>query len=209
MMQFVRKFGAGFGLAHTLWALLGTLICVLLVIGGGSGHPPAIILLPVVLAVWSAGHLALWGIRWLAALGRASTQKSNDEISSWPSELIIVLIGAGLASCVGLVQLAGLLVPGGYYPFGRGLWGLAMVVSLAHALCLVALLLRRSWSRWLSALLCAGWAVVMIWQLFEQISHGHRISPAEYAVAFAAIGLPAILTFRILFSRRVGAFLGR
>lgn len=208
MMQFVRKFGTRIGLAHTIWALLGASLCVLLVAGGGSGHPPAIILLPVVLAMWCAGHLIIWGIGRLAALGRASNRKTNGEAAAWPPELIIILIGTGLAGCSGLLQLAGLVVPGGLYLIEGRLWTFTMAVSLVHAVCFVALLLRRSWSRWASALLCAGWAALALRQLYEQIVHGHWTSPAEYAVLFTGIGLAAFLTYRVLSSRRVKAFLG-
>jgi hypothetical protein len=105
--------------------------------------------------------------------------------------------------------LAGLVVPGGFHLFEEGLWTFTMVVSLAHAMCFVALLLRRSWSRWASALLCAGWALLVMWQLFEQIVHGHWISLAEYAVLFAGIGLPALIIYRVLSSPRIKAFLGQ
>lgn len=214
MMQFVRKPGKGFRLAHTIWALLAAGLCGLLVAGGGSGHPPAIILLPVVLAMWCAGHLILWATRRLEAKGRASIDKANGQeangrAGSWPPELIIMLIGSGLAGCAGLLLLAGLVVPGGFNPFAEGLWAFTLVVASVHAVCFVALLLRRSWSRWASALLCSGWAGLVIWQLFEQIVHGHWISPAEYAILLAGIGLPALLAYRVLSSRRIKAFLGQ
>ena len=194
---------------HTIWALLGAFLCVLFVVGGGGGHPPAIILLPLVFAMWCTGHIILWGIRRLAATGKASVQKSNGDVCSWPPELIIILIGTGLVGCAGLLQLAGLLVPGGFDLFEEGLWAFTMVVSLLHVMCFVALLLRRSWSRWASALLCMGWALLVMRQLIEQIVHGHWISLGEYAVLFAGIGLPALLIYRVLSSRRVKAFLGQ
>ena len=125
MMRFLRYVGRGYRLAHTIWALLASFICVVLVFGGG-GHPPPIIFLPIVLAVWCVGHLVLWGISRLEAKGRELMAKAEGETSSWPFGLMIALIGSGLVSCVGLVQLGGTLILGKWYPFtgtlGRPQW---------------------------------------------------------------------------------------
>ena len=47
-------------LAHSLWAMLGTAGCLMLVVAGGGGHPPAIAFLPAILVNRLLGHNALW-----------------------------------------------------------------------------------------------------------------------------------------------------
>jgi hypothetical protein len=134
--------------------------------------------------------------------------KAKGERGSWPPALIVVLIGAGLVSCVGLVQLGGTLLLGKWYPFKGTLWAVAMAVFLAHGTCFVGLLLRRPWSRPATAALCIGWALLVVWQISEQLGHGHRIDPANYAILFVGIALPSFLAYHILFSRRIRAFFG-
>ena len=207
MVRYLRYVGGGFRLAHTIWALLAASLCVLLVVGGG-GHPPPIIFLPVVLVIWCLGHVALWGIRRLEARGRELTPEAKGERGSWPLGLIIALIGTGIVVCVGLVQLGGTLFLGKWYIFADTLWAIAMAVSLAHAACFVGLLLRRPWSRPATAVLSIGWALLLVWQISEQLVHGHRINLAAYVTLFGGIALLSFLGYHILFSRRIRAFFG-
>ena len=209
MARFVGKLDTRANLPHILWALLCVCLCAWLIVEGDSGHPPAIILLPVVLVIWCAGHFILWGVRWLAAKGRASLLGSDGVTSSWPPELIVMLFVSGAVGLGGLFQLAGFIVPGGFTLFGKGHWGLSLAVSFAHSVCFVALLLRRPASLLVCALICAGWATLLLRQYLEQIVNGHRISLTEYAVGFVGISLLVVLVLRILYSRRIRAFMGQ
>lgn len=208
MVSIAKIIRGGFRLAHVLWALLAAGICVLLVAAGGGGHPPPIIFLPVVLVVWCLGHLALWGIGRLVARGREFAGVTKSARESWPLGLIVALIGCGLVSAVGLVQLGGTLLLSNWYPFAGWLWPIAMVICLAHGACFVGLLLRRPWSRPTAALLAFGWALLPVWQLAEQLVHGHRVSPAEYATLIAGTAVLSFLGYHILSSRRINGLLG-
>ena len=72
----------------------------------------------------------------------------------------------------------------------------------------VGLLLRRPWSRPTAALLAFGWALLPVWQLAEQLVHGHRVSPAEYATLIAGTAVLSFLGYHILSSRRINGLLG-
>ena len=81
MKQLLSKMRRGFGLAHTVWGLLGLVASLLLIMDGGGGHPPAIVLLPFVLGIWLAGHLNLWGASWMLAKWRCMRQKKGGSAS--------------------------------------------------------------------------------------------------------------------------------
>ena len=49
----------------------------------GGGHPPPIIFLPVVVAVWVAGHLALGGVGWLARRGAEAGGSPGTGSNEW------------------------------------------------------------------------------------------------------------------------------
>ena len=194
--------------AHLVWALIGVAVCV--VLSQGGGHPPAMILIPPALVVWIAGHGALWAIRRLALTGRVFAAGTGSQLASWPPGLIVVLLGTGIASSVGLIQLVGTVVDGRKYPFRGEMWDITMVIWSLHGLCFVGLLLRRPWSRWVTALLSLGWAAFLAWQLFD---HFHRRTAtvvwSELAIAVGVLCVLIFLGYYALASKRVRAFLDR
>ena len=190
---------------HIIWALLSASLCVFLVFADGSGHPPIVIFLPLVLAIWCFGHGALW--RQVAG-GKELAAQGKGQIDTWPPGLIVALIGTGIVSCVGIVQLAGTLLIGMTYPFAGSLWGVAIAVALAHGACFVGILLRRPWSRPTTAVLSIGWTLLLVWQIIEQLVHGHPINLAEYVTLFVGVALVSFFGYHLLSSRRIRAFLG-
>ncbi|MDH3741068.1 MAG: hypothetical protein OER56_05665, partial [Hyphomicrobiales bacterium] len=62
--------------------------------------------------------------------------------------------------------------------------------------------------RLVSAALSAGWALLAVWQIFEQVIHGHRTEPAELAILIAGIALMSALGYHIATSPRIRLFLG-
>ncbi len=206
-MRFPKFAGRGFRLAHVVWALLAASLSVLLVVAEG-GHPPPIVFLPVVVVAWGLGHAALWGIGKLAARGREAATKAGGAVGAWPPGLIVALIGTGLVACVGLVQIGGSLLLGEWYPFAGALWALALAASLAHGAGLVGLLLRRPWSRPMTALLSIGWALWLVWLFSEALVLGQRINPADYVILVVGVSLLCFFGYHILSSRRIRAFLG-
>ena len=66
---------------HTTWAMLGLAGCGVLIFAGGEGHPPAIILLPVVLVVWALGTRGAMDRR-LARRARRSERRTTEPTHS-------------------------------------------------------------------------------------------------------------------------------
>jgi hypothetical protein len=199
---------APFRWAHIVWAVLAGGVCILLIVGGG-GHPPPIIFVPVVGVVWVVGHIALWGVRWLAVKGRALGSNSDGEARSWPPGLIIALMGTGAASSLGLLQLLITRFLRERYPFRDAFWTIMMIAWLAHGICFAGLLLRRAWSQWTSATLCIGWALLLAWQILEAMLRGSRINPAEFLLAVALVALLTALGYHLLMFKRIQAFFAR
>lgn len=192
--------------SHFVWAVIGTAVCIVLAQGGG--HPPGIILIPPALVVWIAGHGVLWAIRRLVLTGRVFAAGSGNQRAPWPIVLIVVLLGTGVASSVGLIQLVGTIVDGRQYLFRGEMWTVTMVIWSLHGLCFVALLLRRPLARWVTALLSSGWAALFAWQLFD---HFHRrtatVAWSELAIAIGLMCVLILLGYYTLASKRVRAFL--
>lgn len=199
---------APFRWGHIIWALLAGVVCILLIVGGG-GHPPPIIFVPVVGAVWVTGHIALWGVRWLAVKGRGLGSNSEGEARLWPPGLIIALIGTGAASSIGLLQLVISVFFRERYPFRDAFWMIMMIAWLAHGTCFAGLLLRRAWSQWTTAMLCVGWALLLAGQILEAMLRGSRIDPAEFLLAVALVALLTALGYHLLTSKRIQAFFGQ
>lgn len=158
--------------AHTVWAAIGVLVCLLLVLTGRKGHPPAVVFLPLVLAAWAAGHGFIWGALRLAAAGRRNARNATDG-QSWPLGLRVALLCTAAAALLGVVQVVGTVLTGRWYPFQHAdEWTAMLLVWLVHAACFAALLLRRHSARPLSATLAFGWAALLGVQVAEHFRSG-------------------------------------
>ena len=169
---------------HAAWGALGVASSAVLVFAGG-GHPPLIIFLPVVVAVWIAGHLALVGAGWVARRGAAAVVGSDA--GKWSVPLRIAVVACGLASLVGLIQLVVSALLREPYPFRGGLWWMTTVIWVLHGACLVGLLLLRPWARWFAALLSFGWGALMAWQVVDHLWYGRPVDPLDFSIAMAIV----------------------
>jgi hypothetical protein len=194
-------------IAHAAWAAACIAAGVLLVLTGRHGHPPAIILLPLVLVAWAAGHGIIWcTLRLLAAGGRRIAVATDRP--RWPPALRALAVGTGLAAVLGVVQLVGTVMTGGWYPFRRASeWAAMLLVWAAHGACFAGLLLRRGWSRRLGAILAFLWAALLCVQIIEHVRSGVP-GVAEPLIIAALIGLLLILGAHLLYSRRIRSFMG-
>lgn len=78
--------------AHAAWAAVGIIVCLLLVLNGRQGHPPAAILVPMVLVGWAVGHGLIWGVQRLAAKGRRIAARTAPDGQPWPLGLRLALV---------------------------------------------------------------------------------------------------------------------
>jgi hypothetical protein len=194
-------------LMHIIWAVLAGSICVVLVFARG-GHPPPIVLLPVVLAVWAAVHLALWASRLLLSRGNDRAAAAQGEVRSWPPGLLLLAVATAVATLVGLLQLVVSIMLGRLWPFAGLLWSGMAAVWAAHALCLAGLLLRRHWARWTAALLCIGWALALAAQVLEPALLGYP-EPLALALAGGVVICLGLAAYWLLHSSRVATFLAQ
>ncbi len=191
--------------AHGLWGALGLSICLLLALAGG-GHPPPIVFVPVVVAVWATGHGAIWATGRIAARGRRSREADGRVVTASPLLLKLALALTGLAGAIGLVQVVASLLLSELYPFRLpGLWVLAMAIWTAHAACFVGLLLRKRWSRLLCAALPLAWAALLAKQIVEHLASGTSSDPGELLIAVALIVLLVVFGGYLAASKRVKA----
>lgn len=190
-----------FGWLHLGWALLVVAACVVLLTTDQSGHPPAMILVPPVLAAGVLGHLLWLLVAWLLGRGRARLERIGAAAGSWPFELTLIAVALGLVvSAVSVAWLIAALDQEGAVG-DASLWLSAIVAS--HATAFVLLLLRRDAARFLIAAVASGWALALAWQL-------RRADPAlaETAIAaLAVVGLSGVAVY-VLRARRIRSALG-
>jgi hypothetical protein len=196
-----------FRIAHLIWAVVGLAASGFLIAFGGQGHPPGIILLPVVWVAWLLGHGGLWMVRRLATRGRSRALRLSGDASRWPPGLILAALGTGIATATGVFPL---LLSAAQWREGRflePLWIVMAVTWLAHGICFLGLLLRRGWSRVFAALLCFGWAVLLVAQFVDHLARGSRIQTGELVIAAVLIGVGVVFGWHLLASQRIRDFL--
>jgi hypothetical protein len=197
----------GHRLAHGAWAAVCVIVSLLLVLAGGKGHPPAVILLPLVLVAWAVGHGLVWGALRLAAAGRR-TRAGPVQGPAWPLGLRAAVVGTAVGALIGVVQVVGTVVTGKWYPFTQaGLWAAMLLVWALHAACFAALLLRRRWSRPSCAALAFGWAALLGVQVVEHFRSGSSDTPGLLIAVAIMVSLLLFGSYLVL-SPRTRSFLG-
>jgi hypothetical protein len=171
--------------------VLALIACAFLVLTRQTGHPPPIFLVPYVLAAWVIGHGLIWGVQHLAARGRRSAAHATAEDRPWPIGLGLALVGTGAGVLAGITQVIGTALQGRWYPYhDAGLWVVMLAVWAVHASAFAGLLLRRGWSRLLSAAVAIGWALLLGTQIAAQIT---SVAATDTAGVLAASGLMVLL----------------
>jgi hypothetical protein len=201
----IPKRGKGVLIAHGVWGSINFLICLLLVLAGG-GHPPPMIFVPLVAAVWAVGHGVIWVVGWIAARGRRSAPEDAGGVISWPLGLKLALVLTGFASAIGVIQVVVTLLLSELYPFRLpGLWAITLAIWIAHGACFVGLLLRKSWSRLLCAALPLAWAALLAAQIVDHVVRGSPIDPTELAIVVVLILVLTLFGYYLARSSRVRA----
>lgn len=198
----------GLRAAHAAWAAVGVIACLLLVLTGRKGHPPAIILLPLVLVAWAVGHVLIWGAMRLAAAGRRSGAAAANG-QGWPFGLRVAVVCTGAAAVVGVVQVVGTVMTGRWYPFQHaGEWAALLLVWMVHAACFAALLLRRRWSRLLSAALAFGWAALLGVNVAENLTRSASSDITGALIAVALVVSLLVFGTHLVSSSKARSFFG-
>jgi hypothetical protein len=198
------------GLAHVVWAALAAIACLYLILTKQTGHPPPITLVPLVLVAWVAGHGFIWGARRLADKGRSVSVRNDAESRAWPIGLRFALVATGVAALIGMSQVVGTVLLRAWYPYHDvNLWVTMLAVWLAHTASFAGLLLRKRWSRPLSAMLVVGWALLLIKQIVEQLASVGATDTVGALIAAGLVGLLLLFAAYLGWSRAVNSFLVR
>jgi len=194
--------------AHAAWAALCLIACLYLTLTKQTGHPPPIVLVPFVLVAWVLGHGLIWGGRYLAAKGQPISANAAAESRAWPVGLRLVLVGMGAVALLGMIQVIGSVLLREWYPYSDiGLWVVMLAVALAHSAAFLGLLLRRRWSRLLSATLTAGWALMLGRQIAERPTLVTATDTVSVLIASGLIVLLLLFAAYLAWSRQVKSFL--
>ena len=189
---------------HIIWAIIGIAASVLL--ASAKGHPPGLVFVPIVLAVWFAGHGLLWLSRKLAIRGKLAADKHDATNDQWPLLLILFACLFGIAFIFGVFGF-------GWLVFSRERWGfelLSMVaIWLAVSLCFFGILLRQNWSRVLTGGGFVALAVLLLYEMIASFVRGYRNSPVEWVTALTLFTLLVLIGQYVLRSSRIKAFLSR
>lgn len=200
-----RRRRKGALIAHGVWGGINFAICLLLVLIPG-GHPPLMIFVPLVAAVWVVGHGVVWIAGRIAARGRRSMPEGGGGVGSWPPLLIVALALTGLAGAIGIIQVVVTLLISELYPFRlAGLWAMTLAIWIVHGACFVGLLLRKPWSRWLCAALPPAWAALLAAQIVDHLVRGSAIDPTELVIVVALILMLVLFGYYLGRSPRVRA----
>ncbi len=194
---------------HATWAVLAVIVSLFLVFMKG-GHPPLIIFVPLVLIIWFVGHFVIWGVQWLAGKGRRLDGGTGRESSSWPVGLWFALVGTAIPALIGIFQLLVTAWEGRLYPYHYfDLWAMMLAVWLVHGACFAGLLLRQRWSRFLSAMLAFGWAILLAFQIAEHLPPTAHSDTTGLLLAFGMMALLLLFGFYLAASHKVKTFLTR
>jgi len=189
---------------HIVWAIIGCTASVLL--ASAEGHPPGLVFVPIVLAIWFTGHGLLWLSRKLAVKGKL-TADSHDAIKDkWPLLLILLICLFGAFFIFGVFGF-------GWMAFSRERWGfelLSMVALwLVASLCFFGMLLRQDWSRIVAGSGFIVLAVILLYEMIASLMRGYKNSPVEWATAMVLFMLLVLLGQHIVRSSRIKAFFAR
>jgi hypothetical protein len=200
----------GHRLAHGIWAAIAVIACATLILSPQHGHPPPIALVPVVVVAWLIGHAVIWLLAWLHRRGLGSISLASARPRRWPAALLVALVASGAGAIAGLVQIVGSVLQQRWFPYPEPtLWLVVLLVCAAHAVCMVGLLLRRSWSRITTAGLVLLWAGLLCAQLFEQRARLTQLTDADNLLAVGLLALLLALAVNLLTSRAIRSFLER
>jgi hypothetical protein len=196
------------GLAHAVWAALAAMACLYLILTKQTGHPPPITLVPFVLVAWVVGHGFIWGAQRLADRGRSVAVHTDVASRSWPIGLRLALVATGIAALIGTAQVIGTVLMRAWYPYPDVKLWLAMLATwLAHAASFTGLLMRKRWSRPLSAMLAVGWALLLVKQIVEQWARVGATDTVGALIAAGLVGLLLLFAAYLAWSRAVNSFL--
>ena len=187
---------------HGVWAIIGAGSCILLAAAKG-GHPPAIVFVPVAVAIWLTGHLLLWLSHRLAIRGKSLAESRNIASGKWPLAIILLVLVFGTIFIFGLFGIIWQLL------FERDAL-LKLTIPLSYwipsSICFFGILLRKDWSRILAGSGFLLLAAILLFEMVASAMRAYRNSTTEWLMAIAIFTLLVWFGQYVLRSEKIKAF---
>lgn len=191
-----------FRLLHIVWLIIGVSITVVLMTST-KGHPPGIVLAPVALALWIAGHALLWFSHKLVLQGNSLAEKRGDAGGKWPLTLILLAFVFGCVFIFGLFAITAKVL---FEQNWQSKLPVFLVFWLPPSICFVGILLRQAWSRILASAGFIAVALLLLYQMIESLARSNRHSAIEWIIGIVILLILLFLGQHIFRSSTIKAF---
>jgi len=189
---------------HIVWAIIGSVACVLL--ATGKGHPPGLVFVPIAMAIWLVGHALLWLSRKLAVRGKNRADKGKVTHEKWPLTLIALVFLCGVVFIFGSFGII-------WQVLSERNWIRELLIPVAiwvpSTLCFFGILLRRDWSQTLAGGGLIFVAVILLYEMIASFMRGYRNSATEWLTVIVITILLVLIGQHIFRSPRIKAFFAR
>ena len=186
---------------HILLGIIGSAASVLL--ATAKGHPPGLVFVPIVFAIWFTGHGLLWLSRKLAVKGQLAASNHSVGDSKWPILLILLVCLFGTVFIFGAFGLAWQVFSGSRSGIGQNSM---IAIWLTTSLCFFGILLRQDWSRVLAGRVFMFVAAILLYEMVASAMRGYRNSTTEWVMVIVIFIILVLFGLYVLRSSKIKAF---
>ena len=183
---------------HIVWAIIGIAVAAVLILSKG-GHPPALVLLPVVAGAWLLGHIMLWISQLLVRRSSKSIFAEQTMRQRWPPVVVLVTIILGLTTFASTVIAITLFVRISSHNQAIPL----AVVAAASAILFLGMLMRKNAARLIVIVLMISAATMIAIEMGRTIWKGYSYPLNEWLIASGIVIILLGLGLHMLKSKRV------
>ena len=186
---------------HIIWAIIGFAASIML--ASAKGHPPGLVFVPVVLAIWIIGHGLFWISRKLVIKGKLAADNRNTTSGRWPLLLVLLVFLVGAVFMFGVFGLTSQVLAGKR-------WGIELIsmalIWLGTTLSFFGILLRQNWARFLIGGGFVALALILLYEMIASFARGYKNSLTEWVTAIVLFILLVLIAQYVLRSSRIKAF---
>lgn len=183
---------------HIVWAIAGIAASALVIFSKG-GHPPAMVLLPVVVGAWLLGHIMLWISQLIVRRSSKSIFAEQTTRQRWPPVVVLVTVILGLTAFTSTVIAIMLYLRVDTHDQAS----LLAVLAAASAILFLGLLMRKNWARLIVIVILIGAAVMVAIEMGRTIWKGYSYPMNDWMMASGIVIILLGLGLHLLKSKRV------
>ena len=199
----MNKFKLIFRLLNIIWSITGISV-VLILVTSTKGHPPGIVFVPSAVAIWIIGHVLLWLILKLAIRGNQLAVTKSSAGNSWPITLVLLALIFGAVSSFGFF---GIILQIMFEHNWQSKLPILLLIWLPPSICLVGILLRQSWSRFLAGGGFIIVAIYLLYQMLESLMLSQPHTALDWLTGIVVLIVCVFLGQHILRSPRIKEFM--